>query len=50
MHYENLATFAQTWGLVYVVAIFAIAVAYALSPKNRAKFDRAARVPLDEDQ
>ena len=50
MTYESLASFAQTWGMVYIVGIFAIAVAYALAPKNRAKFERAARSPLDEDE
>jgi cytochrome c oxidase cbb3-type subunit 4 len=47
--YRNLAEFAQTWGLVYFVAVFLIAVIYALWPSNREKFDQAARMPLRED-
>jgi cytochrome c oxidase cbb3-type subunit 4 len=47
--YERLAQFAQTWGLFYVVVLFAAALAYALWPRNRATFDRAARAPLADD-
>jgi cytochrome c oxidase cbb3-type subunit 4 len=47
--YTTLAGFAQTWGLVYFVAIFLAIVAYALWPKNRARFDDAAQIPLRED-
>lgn len=46
--YETLSSFAQTWGLVIFVALFAGVLAYALWPRNQAKFDRAARTPLDE--
>ena len=48
--YEALASFAQTWGLLLFIALFAAVVAYALWPKNQAKFDRAARMPLDDDK
>lgn len=47
--YAALAGFAQTWGLVYFVAIFLAIVVYALWPKNRARFDDAAQIPLRED-
>ncbi|ALK10643.1 CcoQ/FixQ family Cbb3-type cytochrome c oxidase assembly chaperone [Blastochloris viridis] len=47
--YTALAGFAQTWGLVYFVAIFVAIVIYALWPKNRARFDDAAQIPLRED-
>lgn len=46
--YESLSNFAQTWGLVIFVALFAGVVVYALWPRNQAKFDRAARTPLEE--
>jgi cytochrome c oxidase cbb3-type subunit 4 len=45
----TLAHFAQTWGLGFMVALFVAALAYALWPGSRAKFDRAARIPLRED-
>jgi len=47
--YMALANFAQTWGLVYFVAIFLIVVLYALWPSRRQQFDEAARMPLRED-
>jgi cytochrome c oxidase cbb3-type subunit IV len=50
MTYQIAAQFAQTWGLLYALAIFAAIVAYALWPANKATFDRAARMPLDEEK
>jgi cytochrome c oxidase cbb3-type subunit IV len=47
--YMTLANFAQTWGLVYFVAIFLIVLLYALWPSRRQQFDEAARMPLRED-
>ena len=40
---------ADTWGLIYLMALFAGALVYALWPRNRKKFDDAARIPLEED-
>jgi cytochrome c oxidase cbb3-type subunit IV len=47
--YSILAQFAQTGGLVYFVLIFAAVVVYALRPRNRARFEAAARIPLNKD-
>ena len=47
--YQSLAEFAQTWGLVYFVAMFVAALIYALWPASQKRFDAAARVPLRED-
>jgi cytochrome c oxidase cbb3-type subunit 4 len=49
MQYETVASFAQTWGLVYFVAIFLVVLVYALWPRNAHKFRDAARIPLKED-
>jgi cytochrome c oxidase cbb3-type subunit 4 len=49
MTYQVVSQFAQTWGLVFLVAAFVLAVAYALWPSNRKGFDRAARRPLEEE-
>ena len=49
MTYQLASEFAQTGGLLYFVTLFAAAVLYALWPRNRARFDRAARQPLGED-
>jgi cytochrome c oxidase cbb3-type subunit IV len=48
--YQSAVAFAQTWGVVLLAALFAIAVAYALWPSNREKFDRAARAPLNDGE
>jgi len=47
--YSAFAAFAQTWGLLYFIILFAIVLAYALWPKNRKRFDDAAQIPLRED-
>lgn len=47
--YTQVAEFAQTWGLVYFVVIFAGVLAYALWPRNRKRFEDAANIPLRED-
>ena len=49
MTYQTLAAFAQTGGLLYFVILFAIAALYAFWPRNRARFDAAAHMPLSED-
>ena len=49
MTYQTLAGFAQTGGLIYFVALFTGVALYAFWPKNRARFDEAARMPLSED-
>ncbi len=47
--YAAVAHFAQTWGLVYFVAVFLAVLVYALWPSRQQKFDEAAQIPLRED-
>ena len=47
--YEYFAHLAQTWGLVYFLVIFLVALAYALWPSLKQRFDEYARIPLRED-
>jgi cytochrome c oxidase cbb3-type subunit 4 len=49
MDFATLLHFAQTFGLIYFMLIFAGVLIYALRPKAKAKFDRYARMPLSED-
>lgn len=49
MDYTTVAEFAQTWGLVYMFAIFIGVLIYALRPGAKKTFDRAAQIPLKED-
>jgi cytochrome c oxidase cbb3-type subunit 4 len=47
--YESAARFAQQGGSIYFLLIFLAGLAYALWPKNRDAFDKAAHQPFDED-
>lgn len=47
--YRAFAEFAQTWGLVYFVAVFVVVLIYALWPSRQRQFDEDARIPLRED-
>ncbi|MEO0714655.1 MAG: cbb3-type cytochrome c oxidase subunit 3 [Pseudomonadota bacterium] len=47
--YQLLASFAQTGGLIYFVAIFIGVLAYALWPKNQTTLDAAAKMPLQDE-
>lgn len=49
MTYESVSSFVQIWGMLFFILLFAGAVAYALWPGNRKKFERAARAPLDDE-
>ena len=49
MEYQAVAEFAQTWGLLYMVVLFAGAVFYAFRPGSKKKFEDAARNALKED-
>ncbi len=44
--YEDVLTFAQSWGAVYFTLMFVAAFAYAWWPRNRKRFYEAARIPL----
>lgn len=49
MRYEDVAHFAQTFGLVLLVVLFVAAAAFAFWPGNRKRFDKAAQLPLEEE-
>ena len=49
MSYETISTLSTSWGLVYLVVLFVGVTVYAFWPHNKAKFDKAARMPLEED-
>ena len=46
--YDALSQFAQTWGLLLFILLFAGVLVYALWPGNRERFRRAARMPLSD--
>lgn len=49
MTYETLSKIVQQGGTVYFSLLFAMVCVYAFWPRNKETFDRAARLPLDED-
>ncbi len=49
MNYEEVASISGTIGLIMFMSMFFVVLAYALWPRNKAKFDKAARAPLDEE-
>lgn len=50
MEYENLRHFADSWGLVYLFALFVIAILFTFRPGSRKHADEAAQIPLKEDE
>jgi cytochrome c oxidase cbb3-type subunit 4 len=49
MTYETVSRIAQQGGSVYFVLLFVIGVIYAVWPRKAAEFQRASRLPLDEE-
>lgn len=47
MSYDQIAHFIKIGGTVVFTAVFVLAIIYAVWPGNRARFERAARLPLD---
>lgn len=50
MDHSTLVILAKSFGLFYLMAMAAIALAYALWPSKQAEFDRAARDILDDGE
>lgn len=48
--YEAAAHLAGTWGLVFLLVLFLVAVGWALWPGHRETFERASRQPLEDDE
>lgn len=49
MTHQDVANFAESWGLVFLFSMFAVAIIYALWPTNKSKFAKAAQLPLDDE-
>jgi cytochrome c oxidase cbb3-type subunit IV len=50
MSYQEVLEMSRTWSAVYFFALFAVACIYAFWPRNRAKFERAAQIPLENEE
>jgi cytochrome c oxidase cbb3-type subunit 4 len=49
-YYDMLRHFADSWGLLYMLAIFVAVVVIVLLPGAKHKAAQAARIPLDDTQ
>ena len=50
MDHETLRHFADSWGLIFLVAVFLTALGFAFRPGSRPHQDAARMIPLrDED-
>lgn len=50
MTYESFRQFADSWGLLYMLAIFLIVIALVLRPGAKRAADEAANIPFKEDR
>jgi cytochrome c oxidase cbb3-type subunit IV len=50
MTYESFRQFADSWGLVYMLAIFVVVVLLVLRPGAKKQADDAAQIPFREDR
>jgi len=49
MNYDTIAHVVKLGGTVFFTGFFTITILYALWPKNKSRFDRAAQLPLLRD-
>lgn len=49
MDHQTITQISGIFGLVFFGILFVAVVVYALWPRNKKKFDHAARLPLEED-
>ncbi|MEM6463986.1 MAG: cbb3-type cytochrome c oxidase subunit 3 [Pseudomonadota bacterium] len=49
MEYQTLRTFADSWGLLFLVIVFVVAVAYTFRPGSKKEADKIAQIPLKDD-
>ena len=49
MDHDTLVGFAKSGGLFYLIAMAAVALAYAFWPANGPRFDKAARDIIDDE-
>ncbi len=48
MDYNEFRYFADSWGLVYLLAIFLFVVVFIFRPGSRRYYENAAQIPFDE--
>lgn len=48
--YQEMRTFADSWGLLYMFIVFVIVVLWAFRPGSKKLAEEAANVPFMEDE
>ncbi len=48
--FEDVLAFTRSWDAVYFTVMFLAAAIYAYWPRNKARFDHAAQIPLKDDK
>ncbi|WP_419911383.1 cbb3-type cytochrome c oxidase subunit 3 [Hoeflea sp.] len=49
MDYQTMRTFADSWGLLFLVIVFVVVVIYTFRPGSKKQADEIARIPLKDD-
>lgn len=50
MTHDTVLVFSKTWGAIYLLAVFLLAVVWVYWPSNKATYDEAAKSPLSDEQ
>ena len=50
MDYQSLRTFADSWGLLFMVIVFVAVVVYTFRPGSKKEADKIAQIPLKDDE
>ena len=50
MSHDAVLVFSKTWGAIYLLVVFVIAVAWVYWPSRKATYDAAARSPLSKEE
>mgnify|MGYP002634253497 CR=1 FL=1 len=50
LDHDTLRHLADTWGLLLLVGVFAVAILAALRPGASAYYRKCARIPLEDDR
>lgn len=49
MDYETMRHFADTWGLVFLVSVFAFVVAWIFRPGSSKLYEEQSNIPFHND-
>ena len=49
MTHDAVLIFSKTWGAIYLLTFFIVAVIWTYWPSKRKQYEDASRLPLEED-